>query len=152
MNRTANNKGFTLVEMMFTLTILSILIIVALPVYQGYRVRAMISEGKGFMPSIKTSVLDTYLSNGTWPTNNGEAGMSAKDDYNTRYVDSIEVSALESGNGAEVTITYDANEILSLGENNTLIYRVVQGAEGQFVWDCLGGSLDSFYRGGDCRE
>lgn len=152
MNKRINSKGFTLIEMMFVLTIVSILIIIALPMYQGYRVRAMISEGKGFMPSIKTSVLDTYLSNGSWPANNASAGMSVKTDYHTRYVTSIEVSALEDNAGAEVTITYDATEIPALGENNTLIYRVVQAVDGHFIWDCLGGSMDAFYRGGDCQE
>lgn len=150
--RQQGTRGFTLLELMFGMTIISILLVIALPIYQGYRIRAKISEGKGLMPPIRTSVTDAYYSKGTFPANNAEAGMSAAGDYRSRYIDSIELAPLAGDGGVEITITYNSTAIGGIDGDNTLVYRGVKAADGSIAWDCLGGTLADIYRGNECRE
>lgn len=50
-----NKKGFTLVELVIVIIIVGILSVVAVPIYRGYTVRAMASEGKALMGSINAA-------------------------------------------------------------------------------------------------
>lgn len=63
-------SGFTLIEMMIVVAVIGILAAIAIPVYQGYVVRARVSEGMVLANSAKTAVLETIATS-------GKAGISA---------------------------------------------------------------------------
>ena len=87
-------SGFTIVELMVVVAIVSVLALVALPVYLDYTVRSKVSEALVFMAEAKTSVSDSYYLNHVMPTNNSAAGLRDPNEYNTYdYISKLEVVA-----------------------------------------------------------
>ncbi|MFN2705890.1 pilin, partial [Neisseria gonorrhoeae] len=70
-------KGFTLIELMIVIAIVGILAAVALPAYQDYTARAQVSEAILLAEGQKSAVTEYYLNHGTWPENNGAAGVAS---------------------------------------------------------------------------
>lgn len=55
------NKGFTLVELMVTVSIVAILAALALPAYQDYSVRARVSEAIVSLGAQKNAVMENFI-------------------------------------------------------------------------------------------
>jgi type IV pilus assembly protein PilE len=55
MKKTKKVLGFTLIELIIVIVIISILALVSVPIYRGYTRRAMASEGRALVGSIATS-------------------------------------------------------------------------------------------------
>ena len=86
--------GFTIVELMIVVAVVSVLALIALPVYLDYTVRSKVSEALVFMAEAKTSVSDAYYSNNDMPTNNVEAGLRDPNNYDSYdYIRKLEVKA-----------------------------------------------------------
>ena len=89
-------KGFTLVELMITVTILAILAVVAVTSYKRYMYRAQASEGKDILMEIKMkqehyfSTYSQYVTSGSessiYPTENalGQGGKKIKNMWSWR--------------------------------------------------------------------
>lgn len=56
------SKGFTLLELMFTVTVVAILAVIALPSYQNYTIRARVTEGLILASTAKLNVLEVASS------------------------------------------------------------------------------------------
>jgi type IV pilus assembly protein PilA len=63
-------KGFTLIELMIVVAIIGILAAVAIPAYQDYTVRAMVTEGIGLAGGAKVTVAEN-IANGATETCTG---------------------------------------------------------------------------------
>ena len=74
-----NQAGFTLIELMIVIAILGILAAIAIPAYQDYSVRAKVSEAINVASPAKLAVAEFLSSEGTWPANRTEAGVSTVD-------------------------------------------------------------------------
>src|SRR6056297_383852 len=70
-------QGFTLIELMIVVAIIGILAAIAIPAYQDYTIRAKVTEGLNTVAVARTSVAEYWNTNGTFPTGNPEAGLSA---------------------------------------------------------------------------
>jgi prepilin-type N-terminal cleavage/methylation domain-containing protein len=81
-----NTKGFTLIELMIVIAILGILMAIAIPAYNDYLARARASEAIYAAAPYKLGVSEYYISNGTWPGNLGDIGVTFA---STTYVASI---------------------------------------------------------------
>ena len=135
-------QGFTLIELMIVVAIIGILAAIAIPAYQDYTKRSHVSEGLSLAGGAKAAVSEFFSSEGTWPTDNADAGLASSTSITGNAVRSVGVS------GATITITY--NTKVTASANITLIGTAGTGG-GQISWDCTGGNVNAKYRPSSCR-
>lgn len=85
--------GFTFVELMIVLWIISILAAVAIPAYTDYLKRTRIMEGLVLTIDIKQAVQEYYVHHGTLPADNAAAGLPVATALSSREVQSMSVEA-----------------------------------------------------------
>jgi len=135
-------KGFTLIELMIVVAIIGILAAVAIPAYQDYTVRTKVSEGLSLASGVKSSVSETYISTGSFPTDNTEAGVASSASITGNNVQSVAVS----GSGV-ITVTYtDGSSPLDGGT----ITLTPNDSGGSVTWTCASG-LEDRYLPSNCR-
>ena len=136
-------RGFTLIELMVVVAVVSILAMIAIPAYLDCAIRAQISEGIEMFAPVKKGVTEAYAANGgRWPSSNEAAGLPLSASYQTKYVQSISVA----GSGT-VVVTFG---IPDLGADNTIIY-VPNDRSGSVDWECTLGTVLPRYRPPVCR-
>lgn len=59
-------RGFTLVELMITIAILSVIVGIAIPAYNGYIIEARLGTARANMDSLRVFLEDYRLDNGTY--------------------------------------------------------------------------------------
>jgi type IV pilus assembly protein PilA len=156
-------KGFTLIELMIVVAIIGILAAIAIPAYRDYTVRSQITEGLNFASAAKTSVSDTFISQGVWPTDNVSAGLGAPATIRSKYVTSVTVTA-----GGNITVVY-GNEVNPEVTGETLVFTPWTSPNGDVSWQCGDhdistatltiatgastqvGTVDQKYRPSECR-
>jgi len=148
--------GFTLLELMFVMAIMSILLVIALPFYLGYQTRAKVGEGMSLFPPFKNGVAEYYLTAGNWPINNSEAGLGDPSSHKGNYVSSITIVGDDPGRRVvAVVIEYDSNAISALASKNQITF-IPTYVNGGFQWECrstdgLPRQVESYYRPAPCR-
>ena len=136
-------KGFTIIELMVVVAIVSILAMISIPAYLDYSVRAQVSEGLEIFGAVKKGVTESYFTNGSqWPASNQAAGLVSAVSHQTKYVDSVSVIT-----GGNVVVTFG---IPDLGASNTIIYQPTD-SDGAIDWRCTAGSVAPKYRPPVCR-
>ena len=95
--------GFTLIELMIVVAIIGILAAIAIPKYQNYVARAQVSEALSLASGAKVAVAEYLNTNGTFPSTNTEAGLTAANTIKGKYVSEVAISA----NGV-ITATFGA--------------------------------------------
>ena len=123
-------QGFTLIELMIVVAIIGILASLALPAYQRYSLRAQIAEGFQLVGPLQRAVAEYYQDNGSFPSDNGEAGADAGSSYAGKFVTSVTVD------DDEISITYggDASAVIA-GES---VVMTAQPELGSLKWSCTG--------------
>ena len=150
--------GFTIVELMIVVAVVSVLALVALPVYLDYAVRSKVSEALVFMAEAKTSVSDAYYSNNVMPTNNTDAGLRDPNNYDTYdYIRKLEVFGV---GGADSHVTQDGTIVATLklpgttSDSKKLMLEPVPG-DGEVGWICRPHPAEGMKSNripGDCRN
>jgi type IV pilus assembly protein PilA len=149
--------GFTLVEVMIVVAIISILASVALPAYQNYSLRAKVSEAILALSVCRTTVTELYQGGGTAPGMNNWGCESAGG--TSKYVGglstsdngmvSVTLQNLGSLNGKIITMT-------PLIDGTTAADVTVDLGKGLYGWRCGaaadGTTLDPRYLPGSCRS
>jgi type IV pilus assembly protein PilA len=125
-------KGFTLIELMIVIAIIGVLAAIAIPAYQGYVIRAEVTEGLSLATAVQTNVVEYYTEHGSWPTQllGPSPALGYTSNPTSRYVWFINVSngtvIIKYGNQANVTITVW----------NELDLRPRLDANGDVIWIC----------------
>jgi type IV pilus assembly protein PilA len=70
------NSGFTLIELMIVISILSILATMALPSFQDRIIRTQVKEALNLSEIAKKGIEEYYNAKGDFPENNASAGKS----------------------------------------------------------------------------
>ncbi|WP_082695990.1 pilin [Aquitalea pelogenes] len=137
------NNGFTLIELMIVVAIIGILAAIAIPAYQDYTVRAKVAEGLTYADHAKTSVSESYISNGYWPSTNASAGLPSS--LTGNYVSNVQVAA--SAGVSVITVSFNAST--ASGLQLTLTPSVT--ASNIVSWTCSSNGLYPNYLPANCR-
>ena len=146
-------NGFTIIELMIVVTIVSILAVIAMPAYVEYATRSKVSEAMGFMGEAKTSVSEYfYTNNEAWPVNNFQAGLPDADDYDVYdFVKRLEVASVAPF--GVITVTLD---LPNTPANDKQLQLVPSTSEGTIVWVCQPApapdGIESKYAPANCRN
>jgi type IV pilus assembly protein PilA len=105
--------GFTFIELLYVVAIVSILVAIALPAYLDYLLRSQVAEGFVFLDDAKSPVNEFYSRWGRMPANNAEAGLRPAEKVIGKYLRSLDVSGgamvatlrLEKGPGETIERT-----------------------------------------------
>jgi len=147
MSNSRKERGFTLLELMITIAIISILVVVATPLYMSYSMRAKIGGELLQISPLKNLVVEHYMINGEWGTSNQMVGGKAPESYGGRYVQSVSVS--DTPTDGSLKITYNIKELPTLIGENTLVFTPDESS-GNVQWVCQGGSLNERYLPPQC--
>ncbi len=134
-NRSA--AGFTLIELMIVIAIISILATMSIPRYHGMVVSAQLKEALVLADQLKPALAEVYRKTGTFPADNASAGLPAPDKLIGNYVKRIRV-----GEGALYIEL--GNKVHATAEGKVLTVRpiVVEGSpESPFSWICGNASV-----------
>ena len=89
-NRKAD-QGFTMVELMYVVSIIGVLAAIAIPQFSVYRHRAILVEGDRLSEPIKKDILEYYAHTGKMPVDNKSCGQPQPEFIKGKYVASIAV-------------------------------------------------------------
>jgi len=90
----AREGGFTIIELMVIVAIVSILAVIALPIYQNYTIRSKVSEALAFAAEARSSVTERYATLNSMPADNDTAGLPPPDSYDEfNYLRRLEISS-----------------------------------------------------------
>ena len=134
-------KGFTLIELMIVVAIIGILAAVAIPQYQNYVARAQVSEGLNLASGAKVAVAEYFNTNGTFPADNGTAGLTEPTDFKGHWVDSVTVSA--DGGKALITAVFSSTDAHSKLQGKALVLTAVDHG-GSIGFSCSGTDITSY--------
>lgn len=125
--------GFTFIELMAVVAIVSILAVIALAVYRDYTVRSKVTEGMTFVAEAKTSVSEYYYNTGAMPADNAAAGLPGADNYdNFTYVRRLEIA--DEPRPGTITVTFKLPGSKSDGK---LLQLIPSTSAASVFWTCL---------------
>jgi len=128
-------KGFTIIELMVVLAIISILATIALAAYSNFMMRAKVSEGLTFATEAKTAVTSFYAGNAHFPDGNTQAGLPEPGSYaKFKHISWLKVEEPASGDPATGIITVSI-KIPGIGIKNEL-QLVPIAQDGRLTWEC----------------
>ena len=147
---TNRDKGFTLIELMAVVAILSILLVVALAAYQDYVIRSKIGEGLAFAAEAKTSVSEYYYNIREWPPNNQSAGLPRASNYGRyEYLERLEI--ISTPRPGTIAVTFDLPGTTADGRELHLIPSTLTDI---ITWTCespAGNALEVSHLPANCR-
>ena len=134
-------KGFTLIELMIVVAIIGVLAAVAIPQYQNYVARAQVAEGLSLASGAKTAVAEYFNTNGTFPADNTEAGLSDAGTITGNYVESVTVSVADGK--ALITALFSSTDAHSKLQGKSMVLTAVDHG-GSIGFACSGTDIESY--------
>jgi len=119
--RNLSLSGFTLIELMIVISIITILTTMAVPSFQDRVIRTQVSEGLALADFVKQSIAAQYTKTHRMPKDNASAGLPPADRIIGNYVSNI---AVHEGS-VDITFGNQANRYL-VGKKLSLRPAVVE--------------------------
>ena len=86
------NNGFTLIELMIVIAMMSILATMALPSFQDRIIRTQVKEAFNLAEVAQDNIADYYKSRKKFPKNNAAAGLPVPEKMIGNYVEGVKVT------------------------------------------------------------
>jgi len=143
---------------MIVVAIIGILAAVAIPQYQNYVARAQVAEGLSLASGAKTAVAEYYVSNGTFPGGNEDAGLAARDTIKGKYVARVSVNDTDPWEHVTVKFKDEDDAHPKIANGRLVLTATDQG--GSISWSCrsehssvVGGAPDiTDYLPSSCKD
>lgn len=127
------SRGFTIVELMAVVSIISILTVVSLAIYNDYTIRSKVSEGLSFAAEAKTSVSEYYYNLGRMPANNAQAGLVEAADYDQfKFIEQLEIRTTPTA--GSIAITFN---LVGTAADGKELWLVPSTQAGIVYWSCF---------------
>jgi type IV pilus assembly protein PilA len=128
-----SDKGFTLIELMVVIAVVSILAVIALPAYLNYVTRSKVGEAMVFVAEAKTAVSEGFYSTRTIPPSNELAGLPYATSYNKHdYISKLEIMSVNPAPGTvEVTIKMPGSKA-----DGKVLQLIPSTANPVMIWTC----------------
>jgi type IV pilus assembly protein PilA len=145
----ADQRGFTLLELMIVLAIIGVLASLALPMYQDYTVRTKVTEGLSLTAAVKTAVTESYYSKGVMPASNQVLDLPDPTQIRSKYVASVSVA------DGTITVAYAPQ---GLGGNPSMdgakLTLTPTDNGGSLMWQCAVGNQTQLFKyvPAECRN
>lgn len=149
------HKGFSLIELMVVIAVVSILAVVATPAYQNYVIKAKVANARVVMDGFAQQVKGFYAENGRFPTTVTELGYPAGSDpagtptptnlseYLAKpYLSDISISHVGAGTCPGISIAghisnFNQGDGVAGGPGDVLyMYYNIFDVKGIFAQDC----------------
>ncbi len=134
-------RGFTLIELMIVVAIVSILVAVTFPAYQVYVKRTRVANGLSLAAGAQFAIAESTTIDNALPATQAETGYVGPSPSND-----LQSIVIANDGTAVVTLTFTA----ALG-GGTLTLTPTLDASGIMTWNCQGGTLPAQYRPAICR-
>lgn len=125
------NSGFTLIELLVVIAIIGILAAVALPFFEGYKVRAKLSEVENAMSTVASSISSFYQDNNTWP--NCPTVNEVRDSLGVSLASITRISGISVINGG-ISVTIQGIHPMVDGKWLTLTPNSVSDGSLSWTW------------------
>ncbi len=127
-------NGFTIIELMITVAIISVLTMFALPAYNDYLARAQAVEAADLLAGLKTPVAEFYGLIGSCPNSNSPNGDLGNPVVRGIYVQNISLNPTVT-TGCSYDALFKSNSVNSKLKNK-IVNMLFQTASKQFIYDC----------------
>lgn len=144
-------NGFTLIELMIVITVISILATISLPIYQSYVVRAQVINIIGDTEMYKTFVSYTYSQTGACLTQT-ELNQLNPNQSKSSFIQSISISTL-TNNNCQLSVTLKSSNISSqlTSKHLNLIFTISNTDNDTAHWSCNTIDINSIYLPNHCK-
>ncbi|MFM2317996.1 MAG: hypothetical protein RLZZ215_617 [Pseudomonadota bacterium] len=136
------HRGFSLLELLIVITIISILSTTALFSYRTYTIRAHVAEGIQLSSQVKAAIYEYRHNFGLWPASNSSVNISLNNSINGNATRSVTI------NNGVITILYRTQ----VGSGQSIVFTPTINNIGSIEWQCKSGStVPAKYRPINCR-
>ena len=144
-----SQRGFTLLELLVVMAIISMLAMVAIPTYQNYVIRAKVSEDFSTANKIKRLVEEYYMVTGVMPDSNEQLGLGKEKTITGTWLEKVKIE--DKPMPGTIKLHYDHKISLpQLGKQNEIKF-VPDVVNGRVIWECKSGNMYDKYRPSNCR-
>ena len=130
------SSGFTLIELLIVIAIIGILAAVAMPFYEGYKIKAKLAEVENAMSTVASSISSFYHENNTFP--NCPTVNDVTNSLGVSLSSITRISGISVVNGG---ISVTIQEIAPMVNGKSLTLTPNSGSDGSLNWT-WGWSLD----------
>lgn len=121
------HKGFTIIELMIVVTIISILAAVAIPNYQLYIAKSQVEEAFNLASGYKTLISESYTYDGDCPTTDNPSSSG-------NYVEQVTIE--DSPATCNIVVLFKTNDVATQLKGKKLILSIDKANKNYLQFNC----------------